>query len=104
MNFCSKRDKMERKSPTSDLNERQLFHGTHNEYVDAICRQGFDFRFSGRSTGTKFGRKLLCKKCPLCRQLHRLTQVMFVVRVLAGDMTQGSSSMFVLHPKIQRNP
>lgn len=34
-----------------DIGERRLFHGTKGSYVDAICKQGFDFRLNGQSVG-----------------------------------------------------
>ena len=50
-NYFSKKLKMEKKKKGSPVDERQLFHGTSSQYVDAICRQGFDFRLSGQSSG-----------------------------------------------------
>jgi poly [ADP-ribose] polymerase 7/11/12/13 len=39
-----------------DIAELQLFHGTNEKFIDAICKQGFDFRFSGIKTGNKYGK------------------------------------------------
>ena len=47
---------MKRKKNDGNVVELQLFHGTNEEIVDAICRQGFDFRFSGSKTGHKYGK------------------------------------------------
>jgi poly [ADP-ribose] polymerase 7/11/12/13 len=52
----SKKEKMKRKKKDGNITELQLFHGTNEEIVDAICRQGFDFRFSGSKTGHKYGK------------------------------------------------
>lgn len=30
-----------------EVNERMLFHGTSNEFVEAICSQNFDWRING---------------------------------------------------------
>jgi len=42
---------MKKKNGDRDVAERQLFHGTGSDIVDAICRQGFDFRLSGSNVG-----------------------------------------------------
>ena len=31
------------------VNERQLFHGTNPEIVEAICKQNFDWRLHGKN-------------------------------------------------------
>jgi poly [ADP-ribose] polymerase 7/11/12/13 len=35
---------------------RRLFHGTKAECLDAICAQGFDWRLTGSTTGTLYGK------------------------------------------------
>ena len=39
---------MERDGPLPEHQERILFHGTRKEVVEAICRDNFDFRLSGK--------------------------------------------------------
>ena len=43
------------KKAGNDPEERQLFHGTKSETVDAICQQGFDWRMCGKH-GTSYGK------------------------------------------------
>lgn len=38
-----------------DVTEKQLFHGTDSKYMDAICRENFDWRICG-THGTAFGK------------------------------------------------
>lgn len=40
----------------SQLDVRRLFHGTKKRFVDVICADGFDWRVSGATTGTLYGR------------------------------------------------
>jgi hypothetical protein len=34
-----------------DIGETRVFHGTKNNNISAICKQGFDFRLNGQATG-----------------------------------------------------
>ncbi|KAJ8319960.1 hypothetical protein KUTeg_001547 [Tegillarca granosa] len=105
MNFASKRDKMKRKKKSGDLNERRLFHGTYHRYVDAICRQGFDFRFSGKSVGTKYGKGSYFSKSSIYADSYTdESKEMFVVLVLAGDTVKGDPSYVRPPPKNPRDP
>ena len=36
--------------------EKVLFHGTKDQFVDVICKDGFDWRIAGISSGTAFGK------------------------------------------------
>ncbi len=47
---------MERRLQSGGLEEKFLFHGTRQKYLNAICEQGFDWRIAGMSTGTLYGR------------------------------------------------
>ena len=42
---------------TQNVNEKRLFHGTKggDDAVANICENNFDFRNSGKSTGTVYG-------------------------------------------------
>lgn len=31
-----------------NINEKRLFHGTHRDVIEAICREGFDWRLCGK--------------------------------------------------------
>ena len=90
---------MEKKNPKGKVDERQLFHGTRPDYVDAICRQNFDFRLSGQTSGTRFGKGsyfALTAKYSDCYTDHN-NRIMFMVKVLVGEYRQGHSS-FVRPP------
>jgi poly [ADP-ribose] polymerase 7/11/12/13 len=95
------------KLQTDDLNEIRLFHGTLNRFVDAICRQGFDFRVSGQSTGTKYGKGSYFTKSAKFADSYTdrsRDKEMFLVRVIAGDYTIGHSSMVRPPHKSPNNP
>ena len=38
-----------------NVNELQLFHGTKAKFIAGICHNNFDFRFSGKTTGSCYG-------------------------------------------------
>ncbi|XP_061196239.1 protein mono-ADP-ribosyltransferase PARP12-like [Saccostrea echinata] len=108
MNYVSKREKMSMKRRTiGDVNEKRLFHGTSNKFIDAICRQGFDFRFSGQSTGSKYGKGSYFTKSAKFADSYTdrsRDKEMFLVRVLTGDYTLGHSSMVRPPHKNPKNP
>ena len=95
----SKKDRMQNKIPKGVVYEKHLFHGTKAEYVDAICRQNFDFRLSGQSYGTRYGKgsyfaleaKYSDKYTDSCNRM------VFVVKVLVGEYKQGEKQ-FVRPP------
>ena len=79
--------------------ERQLFHGTKSDTVDAICQQGFDWRMCGKH-GTKYGKGsyFACKAnyshCYTSSQVtSRSYKQMFLARVLVGSYTKGDSAL-----------
>lgn len=74
--------------------ERKLFHGTDSKYIDAICRNNFDWRLCG-AHGTAYGQGSYFARD--AKYSHSYTddlnvKAMFVARVLVGDFTKGSSS------------
>ncbi|CAC5389226.1 PARP7S [Mytilus coruscus] len=104
INFVSKREKMKRKKKEEDIAELELFHGTNEKFINAISKQGFDFRFSGSKTGNKYGKGSYFAKYAKTADSYidfGVKKHMFVVRVLPGDYAPGSSS-FVRPPP--RNP
>ena len=48
---------MEKLFGTENVNEKRLFHGTKggDAVVENICKNNFDFRNSGKSSGTLYG-------------------------------------------------
>lgn len=46
---------MQKQNGGKAVDERQLFHGTSHNFVDAICQQNFDWRICGLH-GTSYGK------------------------------------------------
>jgi len=74
--------------------EKLLFHGTKDEYVDAIVRQGFDWRLSGMSTGTMYGKGSYFARDANYSSNYANSR-MFLVRVLVGDYICGKRTYLV---------
>jgi len=45
--FCRKKAQLKKKRGVTTINEQMLFHGTSNEFVEAICIHNFDWRING---------------------------------------------------------
>ncbi|WAR14206.1 PAR12-like protein, partial [Mya arenaria] len=79
-----------------DVEERQLFHGTRNDTVEAIYRQWFDFRLSGTATGTAYGKGSYFATTAVLSDRYTVVQngtmPMFIAKVLVGDYTKGDKS------------
>lgn len=67
--------------------------------MDAICQQGFDFRVSGLSTGTKFGKGSYFSVSAKYSSCYSDTDEIFVARVLTGDFAKGDASYTRPPPK-----
>ena len=82
---------MERKKGSKLPNgyERSLFHGTNSKYIEPICQQGFDFRVSGKSVGTVFGKGAYFARDAKYSSCYTESNCLFVVKVLVGDYTVG---------------
>ncbi|XP_068694759.1 zinc finger CCCH-type antiviral protein 1-like isoform X2 [Montipora foliosa] len=83
----------ERKAP---INEKQLFHGTSPNAVEAICKQNFDWRLHGKNA-TKYGEGSYFAlnssySDSYASQDDNSSQFMFVAKVLVGSYTKGESS------------
>ncbi|XP_060588269.1 protein mono-ADP-ribosyltransferase PARP12-like, partial [Ruditapes philippinarum] len=48
-NYMMKKSKMLKKKTERQLGETRVFHGTMNNNIDDICKQGFDFRLNGQT-------------------------------------------------------
>ncbi|XP_060605686.1 uncharacterized protein LOC132758164, partial [Ruditapes philippinarum] len=46
-----------------NINEKRLFHGTHSDVIEAICKEGFDWRLCGKH-GTVYGQGTYFAKSP----------------------------------------
>ncbi|KAJ7397620.1 hypothetical protein BTVI_133417 [Pitangus sulphuratus] len=108
-----KKAQLKKKRGVPTINEQMLFHGTSNEFVEAICIHNFDWRINGMHAavygkGTYFARDAsysshFCKESMkhgdtfqihgvnLQPHLHRPDKVMFLARVLTGDYIGGDS-------------
>nr|XP_036284518.1 protein mono-ADP-ribosyltransferase PARP12 isoform X1 [Pipistrellus kuhlii]KAF6338350.1 poly(ADP-ribose) polymerase family member 12 [Pipistrellus kuhlii] len=87
---------MQKRNGGKAVDERQLFHGTSTDFVDAICQQNFDWRICGLH-GTSYGKGSYfardaayshhyCKPDLNC-------YTMFLARVLVGEFTRGNTSL-----------
>ncbi|XP_077863020.1 protein mono-ADP-ribosyltransferase PARP12-like [Saccoglossus kowalevskii] len=99
---------MEKKNMDQEV-ERYLFHGTRREFVDAICQQNFDWRLSGTSSGTVYGKGSYFARD--AKYAHYYTRPdtngirsMFLARVLVGSYTAGNSALVKPPPKNPINP
>ena len=78
------------------VNERQLFHGTNPEIVEAICKQNFDWRLHGKNAtvygeGSYFALKSSYSD-RYAKEDSKGSKFMFVAKVLVGSYTKGQSS------------
>ncbi|XP_033107607.1 protein mono-ADP-ribosyltransferase PARP11-like [Anneissia japonica] len=80
------------------FDERQLFHGTKEENVEDICRDGFDFRLSGTRHGAAYGQgAYFARKAKYSNDYAEANicnmKKMFVARALVGVYTLGTRDM-----------
>uniref|UniRef100_A0ABM0MQS4 Poly [ADP-ribose] polymerase n=1 Tax=Saccoglossus kowalevskii TaxID=10224 RepID=A0ABM0MQS4_SACKO len=100
---------MMKKNMDRKVEERHLFHGTRHEFVDAICQQNFDWRVSGTSSGTAYGKGSYFARD--ATYSHNYTRPdtngiyqMFLARVLVGSYTAGNEDLVKPPPKNPSNP
>ena len=86
-----KRDSLKKKGDNYSR-EKYLFHGTRDQYVEAICRQGFDFRLSGMSSGTSYGKGSYFARDASYSLRYSDCNKMFVARVIIGEFVKGLPS------------
>ncbi|XP_041363851.1 protein mono-ADP-ribosyltransferase PARP12-like [Gigantopelta aegis] len=102
--FCLKREQMKRKLG-KDVVECQLFHGTHVDNIDAICHQGFDFRFSGKAVGTLHGKgSYFSTEAGYSDSYTGNCGKMFIALTLVGDFSKGNQSFVRPPPKLDSEP
>ncbi|XP_060584165.1 protein mono-ADP-ribosyltransferase PARP11-like [Ruditapes philippinarum] len=88
-----KKSKMMKKKNERKIGEKRVFHGTKNQYIAAICKQGFDFRLNGQTTATMYG-----KGCYFARDSsysnnyaeNGTDKSMFVAKILPGEYVCGN--------------
>lgn len=96
---------MQKKLPSSStVSERHLFHGTSKKYIDAICQQGFDWRVSGASVGTKYGKGSYFARDASFSYPYTDCSTLFLVRVLVGEFAKGSLDVVRPPPKDPNQP
>ncbi|GAB0176946.1 protein mono-ADP-ribosyltransferase PARP12-like [Grus japonensis] len=89
------KEQMQKTNGGKAVDERFLFHGTSNKYIDAICHQNFDWRICGLH-GTVYGKGSYFARDAsysdnYCKE-DLYTKTMFLARVLVGEFTLGNSS------------
>ncbi|XP_077998307.1 protein mono-ADP-ribosyltransferase PARP12-like [Glandiceps talaboti] len=109
--FLARRYEAMRKWRSDDGNKvdvRHLFHGTSDKRLDVICRQNFDSRLSGTTTGTAFGKGAYfassAKYSDSYAQSSNLYRKIFLTRVLVGDFIQGRPDYVRPPPKDVNDP
>lgn len=90
--------------PDDTLDERSLFHGTSKQFVEPICQQGFEWRLSGTSVGVLYGNGSYFARDAKYSSSYTSDSTMFVVRVLVGEYTEGSSGIRLPPPKDTAQP
>jgi len=95
--YKRKRQQMKKKPKASDCStiEKQLFHGTSSEVIDAICKQNFDHRLYGKN-GTKYGEgSYFAVKASYSNNYSsgENTRFMFLASVLTGEYKLGKSTL-----------
>ncbi|XP_070560626.1 protein mono-ADP-ribosyltransferase PARP12-like [Ptychodera flava] len=108
-NFNRKRDWMKKKNQDRPVEERQLFHGTRSQFVDAICQQNFDWRVSGTTTGTMYGKgSYFARDASYSRSYTQPDRdgirQMFLARVIVGAYTDGNSALVKPPPRDPAKP
>ncbi|XP_038609470.1 protein mono-ADP-ribosyltransferase PARP12 [Tachyglossus aculeatus] len=89
------KEQMKKSNGGQEVDERQLFHGTSQKHVDAICQHNFDWRICGLH-GTAYGRgSYFARDASYSHHYSNVElsyRIMFLARVLVGEFTQGSAS------------
>lgn len=91
---------MQKTNGGKTVDERQLFHGTSANFVDAICQQNFDWRICGLH-GTSYGKgSYFARDAAYSHHYSKSDSklhLMFLARVLVGSFVRGNAS-FVRPP------
>ncbi|XP_028602940.2 protein mono-ADP-ribosyltransferase PARP12-like [Podarcis muralis] len=89
------KEQMKKANGGKDVDERQLFHGTKNDHIDAICQQNFDWRICGVH-GTAYGKGSYFARdasySDNYTKSNSSVKTMFLARVLVGEFTNGVPS------------
>ncbi|XP_053385129.1 uncharacterized protein LOC128550319 isoform X3 [Mercenaria mercenaria] len=74
-----------------NINEKRLFHGTHADVIEAICKEGFDWRLCGKH-GTVYGQGTYFAKSPVIS--HRYSSGNLSRR--GRNINSGGSGLFAM--------
>lgn len=90
------------------VNEKNLFHGTTPDSVEAICKQNFDWRLHGKNA-SKYGEGSYFAvnasySHSYAKRDDNMFQFMFLTKVLVGSYTEGHSSYRRPPPKQPSDP
>ena len=90
------------------VNEKNLFHGTTPDSVEAICKQNIDWRLHGKNA-SKYGEGSYFAVNASYSHFYakrddNMFQFMFVTKVLVGSYTEGHSSYRRPPPKQPSDP
>ena len=107
--YMLKKQEMDRENPSDIVNERQLFHGTSKEALEAIIHNNFDRVFAGTAVGARYGRGSYFAvdakySIGYSKPDNDGNCYMCLVRVLTGEYTKGTSGMMQPPPKDPNNP
>ncbi|XP_041694060.1 protein mono-ADP-ribosyltransferase PARP12-like [Coregonus clupeaformis] len=91
--FQWQKEQMMKKNGGKPVYERNLFHGTDESIIDAICEQNFDWRTCGVN-GTPYGQGSYFARDAsfsnnYIKSQSRSQKIMFVALVLVGEFTKG---------------
>ncbi|KAF7240649.1 Protein mono-ADP-ribosyltransferase PARP12 [Varanus komodoensis] len=89
------KEQMKKANEGKEVDERQLFHGTSENHIDAICQQNFDWRICGVH-GTAYGKgSYFARDASYSDNYSRSNsslKTMFLAKVLVGEFTNGVSA------------
>ena len=90
------------------VNEKNLFHGTTPDSVEAICKQNFDWRLHGKNA-SKYGEGSYFAvnasySHSYAKRDDNMFQFIFLTKVLVGSYTEGHSSYRRPPPKQPSDP
>ncbi|KAG5274031.1 hypothetical protein AALO_G00158410 [Alosa alosa] len=93
--FQWQKDQLKERAGRGDVREMELFHGTEQALLEAICEQNFDWRNCGVH-GSHYGKgSYFARDASYSDKYSALgsgsRKIMFVAQVLVGDFTKGRS-------------
>lgn len=108
--YCRKKQNMRliARRNRQAVDEKNLFHGTSPDSVEAICKQNFDWRLHGRNA-SKYGEGSYFAvnasySHSYAKRDGNMSQFMFLTKVLVGSYTEGHSSYRRPPPKQPLDP